>query len=381
MLPEGLLTAPASAMPLDDVAFRALVATLAEAVDLTWLPVTATLPLPAPEPVSTLKADPAVTEEITVAEAANDCTLLTTPEASSLLLANKFRLLPVVLALALANTLLLLKVTVLPGKAPLLVRPLVPVSMVAVVALEALWALITAKSAPVTLEVPATEEDTAPPRPNTLAPLTVKVLKASFLLATAEAVLPLRVMVESVITPDVSMPNKLLSLGLVVAETVPVLVWLEDTAAVKPLDVPATKPLCWATLSSKVLPALLPTASDAMLLPVKPKLLSVTAPVATLIEPPVLAVVLELKACTLVTAKSALTVALLPVVAAATLPVPVPVAVLAVTSNLLPTTLLMAVALMLLSFMDKATVSTSPTVNLTRPSKSAKVLAPLVPDW
>lgn len=35
LLPEGLDTAPALAMPLDDVAFRALVATLAEAVDLT----------------------------------------------------------------------------------------------------------------------------------------------------------------------------------------------------------------------------------------------------------------------------------------------------------------------------------------------------------
>ena len=136
----------------------------------------------------------------------------------------------------------------------------------------------------------------------------------------------------------------------VLAETRTSLVWLEDTAAVQPA-VLATKPLCWATLSNKVLPALLPTASDAMLLPVKPKLLLVTDVVSTLIEPWVVAVMLvkgavpTVELCTLVTAKSALTVAVLPVALAATSPVPVLVAVLAVTSNLLPATLPMESAL------------------------------------
>ena len=135
-----------------------------------------------------------------------------------------------------------------------------------------------------------------------------------------------------------------------------------------------------------MLPALLPTASDPMLLPVKPKLLLVTDVVSTLIEPVVVAVMLVAAAaptvelCTLVTAKSALTVAVLPVAPAATSPVPVLVAVLAVTSSLLPATLPMAEALMLLSFMDRAAVSTVPTVNLTRPSKSP-VMDAASPDW
>lgn len=201
VVPTGLVTAPALSVPVDDVAFKALVATLAEALDLTRLLVTATVALPAAADVSTPKL-PVNTEEVTEAEAANDCTLLITAEASSKLLAAKLRLLPVVLALALADTVLPLTASV-PApptpEAPVL-RPMVPAFMMAVVSPEALWALITAKSAPVTLDVPATEEDTASPRPNTLAPLTVKVLKASFLLATAEAVLSLRVRVE-VVTP------------------------------------------------------------------------------------------------------------------------------------------------------------------------------------
>ena len=142
MLMPVPVSAPAAVMPLAAVAFKALVAKLADAVALTRLPADVTLAAPSPLPVVTVKLALS-TVAVMAEEAVTVCTLLIAPEASSRLVAAKVRALLAVLALALAETVLSLRVMVPALSVPVLVMPLAFDSTKAVTLLVADWALTT----------------------------------------------------------------------------------------------------------------------------------------------------------------------------------------------------------------------------------------------